>query len=159
MTYKDKERQRELERQRYQAKKEQKDAQHRQYVQENRERVNALRRKSYQNNKEKEKVRMHKQYQDNPAYFNDRNVMKRQELREFLQQQKQGRACIRCGNSDCRVLDFHHLDKDEKDGGLGQAVARNWSKERILREIAKCEVLCANCHRILHWEERNRCLL
>jgi len=77
-----------------------------------------------------------------------------QELREFLQQQKIGLACKRCGNSDFRVLDFHHLDKDGKEGSLGKAVSENWSKKRILQEIAKCEVLCANCHRILHWEER-----
>jgi predicted HNH restriction endonuclease len=29
------------------------------------------------------------------------------------------------------------------------------SKEKILLEISKCKVLCANCHRILHWKERN----
>jgi uncharacterized Rmd1/YagE family protein len=155
VAYKDKEKRREYDKRRYQANKEQRDAQHQQYCVENRERVNAIRRKSYQTNIEQEKARMYKQYQDNPGYFNDRNAVRRQELREFLQEQKMGRVCARCGNSDFRVLDFHHLDRDGKEGGLSQAVAKNWGKERILREIDKCEVLCANCHRILHWEERN----
>lgn len=108
----------------------------------------------YQEHIEEAAIRNHEQYAKNPAYFNDRSTQRRQELREFLQQQKMGRSCMRCGNSDSRVLDFHHLERTGKEGRLSQAVAKNWSKERIVREIAKCETLCANCHRILHWEER-----
>ena len=111
-------------------------------------------RQYYASHSEESKMRSRKRYETYPAYYNERNTTRRQELRNFIQQQKIGKSCMRCGNADFRVLDFHHLDKDEKDSGLGQAVSKNWGKERILREIAKCQVLCANCHRIFHWEER-----
>jgi hypothetical protein len=93
-------------------------------------------------------------YQDNPTYFRDAKRKRGQEIKAFVQQQKVGLSCKRCGISDARVLDFHHLDKSSKDRGLSYAYSQGWSNERIVREIAKCEVLCANCHRILHWEER-----
>jgi hypothetical protein len=44
--------------------------------------------------------------------------------------------CADCGQSHPATLDFHHLDP---------------AKE----EIAKCVVLCANCHRIRHWNEKH----
>jgi hypothetical protein len=94
-------------------------------------------------------------YRENAAYFKDNARRRAHEIRDFIRQQKEGLSCKRCGNTDIRVLDFHHLDKDGKDGGLSYAKSKGWSKERILREIAKCEVLCANCHRIVHWEEWN----
>jgi hypothetical protein len=100
------------------------------------------------------KERARQQYRDNPAYINDRTTERRKMLRDLIQQQKVGRVCMRCGISDPRVLDFHHADKNGKDGGIASAVGKNWGVKRILDEIAKCEVLCANCHRILHWEER-----
>jgi hypothetical protein len=61
--------------------------------------------------------------------------------------------CVDCGNTDSRVLDFHHL----RDKIKAVAVMRTagWSKKRILAEIKKCIVLCANCHRIRHWKEYN----
>jgi hypothetical protein len=62
-------------------------------------------------------------------------------------------ACIRCGESHIACLDFHHKDPSEKEFGLGFMLSLNKNKEQILAEIAKCEVLCSNCHRKLHWEE------
>jgi hypothetical protein len=115
----------------------------------------------YQLNHDVRRAQMREYMQTHPrapqptVYFADKNAERRQKLRAFLQAQKVGKACRCCGLTDWRVLDFHHLEPDDKEGDLARAVRRNWSKERILREIAKCEVLCANCHRILHWEERN----
>jgi hypothetical protein len=109
----------------------------------------------YRKNPEPAKARARKQHTNDPDYINTRNTDRRQRIRDFVQQQKVGLVCIQCGIADVRVLDFHHLDKNGKEGSIGKAAALNWSEDRILKEIAKCEVLCSNCHRILHWEERN----
>jgi hypothetical protein len=63
--------------------------------------------------------------------------------------------CERCGIADYRVLDFHHLDPEQKDIEVSNLVARAASKQKIFSEIEKCKCLCANCHRIVHWEEKN----
>jgi hypothetical protein len=79
---------------------------------------------------------------------------RRDQMRAFLLQQKMGKACVRCGNDDYRVLDFHHREPDSKVDGVAKAIKRNWSRAMIMEEIAKCDVLCANCHRIQQWELR-----
>jgi hypothetical protein len=97
----------------------------------------------------------HKQwYQENAAKAKARARKREQEIREFIRQQKAGLSCSRCGIADIRVLDFHHTNKDEKEISLARVSYQGWSKERILQEKAKCGVLCANCHRILHWEDK-----
>jgi hypothetical protein len=50
------------------------------------------------------------------------------------------------------VLDFDHLG--EKSYNVSDAIARVLSWARIELEIAKCEVVCANCHRIRTHERR-----
>lgn len=62
-------------------------------------------------------------------------------------------GCIRCGEKHPSCLDFHHrAGKVDKLGNLG--TIRRFSVERILAEITKCDVLCANCHRKYHYDER-----
>ena len=51
------------------------------------------------------------------------------------------------------MLDFHHKDPSIKDGTIAQMLI-NSSKEKLLQVINKCDVLCANCHRDLHYQER-----
>ena len=52
--------------------------------------------------------------------------------------------CVDCGETDPVVLEFDHLR--DKEFEVTQALAdRRWS--RILEEIEKCDVVCANCHR------------
>lgn len=58
--------------------------------------------------------------------------------------------CISCGEDHPAVLDFHHTNPDEKES----AVSRLQSRRKIIEESKKCIVLCSNCHRKLHWEER-----
>lgn len=61
-------------------------------------------------------------------------------------------GCKLCGEKDQACLDFHHRDPLEKDGHIGQF--RHFGMKRLKAEIAKCDVLCANCHRKYHRDER-----
>lgn len=60
---------------------------------------------------------------------------------------KRGKSCVRCGESDPRCLDWHHLDPNDKLDSISTMISKHLSKKRILAEIAKCILLCANCHR------------
>lgn len=79
----------------------------------------------------------------------------RKERREWLQEIKKTLKCGRCGIDDYRVLDLHHRDPSQKDTEVANLAQMGRSKEVILAEIAKCQCLCSNCHRIVHWEEKN----
>ena len=72
------------------------------------------------------------------------------------------RGCADCSTKDLRVLEFDHRDPAEKTGGISHLLARGCSWETIQKEIEKCDVVCANCHRIRTYEQfpsyRTRCL-
>lgn len=53
--------------------------------------------------------------------------------------------CVDCGESDPEVLEFDHLHDKKHDVTTMVASGHLWSS--IEREIAKCEIRCANCHR------------
>jgi len=56
--------------------------------------------------------------------------------------------CTDCGQTFPRVcMDFDHV-RGEKLGNVGTMVSHGWSRQKIMDEIAKCELVCANCHRI-----------
>ena len=62
-----------------------------------------------------------------------------------------GNKCQICNyNKSTNALEFHHLDPNEKDFSLGsiRANPKNW--KNIVEELAKCILLCANCHREVH---------
>lgn len=60
--------------------------------------------------------------------------------------------CTQCGEDHPAVLDFHHTDPSIKETHPSNM---RHSKARFLKEIEKCVVLCSNCHRKLHWDERH----
>ena len=74
---------------------------------------------------------------------------RRRRIRQMAIQYKGGRCNI-CGYQRCvEALEFHHLDASEKDFGVSdKGYARSW--ERVRRELDKCVMLCANCHREVH---------
>jgi len=55
--------------------------------------------------------------------------------------------CVDCGEKDILVLEFDHRDRKEKEIDICQTVRHGYSIDRIKKEILKCEVRCANCHR------------
>jgi hypothetical protein len=63
-----------------------------------------------------------------------------------------GGKCYDCGGIfPSQVYDFHHLDPSVKEHNIGDIVRRK-SFETIEKELTKCVLLCANCHRIRHFE-------
>lgn len=77
------------------------------------------------------------------------------------------RGCSRCGEDHPAVLDLHHRDpntkhaclrkQQQRDGYRKGSSGRGWgymSFSALEAELAKCEVLCSNCHRKETWEAR-----
>ena len=75
-----------------------------------------------------------------------RNVRVRRENRIKLIRYLQQHPCIDCGESDVVVLDFDHV-RGKKRHDVTRMAALCYSWEVILKEITKCEIRCANCHR------------
>jgi len=67
-----------------------------------------------------------------------------------IQKIKSVHGCMKCGIKDHRVLDFHHRDHTTKNFPLGWAACRSW--KNIIKEIEKCDLLCRNCHAVLHFK-------
>jgi len=60
-----------------------------------------------------------------------------------------GSTCHGCGRDGAPSLfEFHHWSAVEKDFGVSDGVPRTWA--RTVAELAKCVMLCANCHREVH---------
>lgn len=58
------------------------------------------------------------------------------------------------------VMEWDHLPEYTKSIMLSEAVKRRWARTSILKEIAKCELVCPNCHRYRTWSRNpNRIML
>lgn len=70
-------------------------------------------------------------------------------LRNYVNNLKKQSGCMRCGyNSYVGALDFNHLNPLEKVADISQMLTNSrYTRDEILAEIAKCEILCATCHR------------
>jgi hypothetical protein len=62
-------------------------------------------------------------------------------------------SCSRCGENHPACIQFHHDDPTKKTLSISDAIQRRWSTKRLATEIAKCTVICANCHFKLHADE------
>jgi len=78
---------------------------------------------------------------------------RRQENKQWFVNYKKTLKCENCPEDRYYCLVFHHRNPEEKKRGIADMVRTRFSKETILKETAKCQVLCANCHRELHWKE------
>lgn len=102
---------------------------------------------------------LHKQenaeyYSANKDYHRRRNMARKESVQEFVKNYKETHPCVDCGNFyPACVMDFDHLPEFEKTKGIA-IMARNTTLPRLLEEIAKCELVCSNCHRIRTWITR-----
>lgn len=87
-----------------------------------------------------------KHYLDNKDYYVDRAKEWKEKERVRFYSWLKTQHCLDCGNSDFRVLDFDHIN-DDKSFNIAEKVG-NVTLETLMIEINKCEIVCANCHRI-----------
>ena len=81
----------------------------------------------------------------------DRVKKRREKIKQELIQYKGGK-CEICGYDKCSAaLDFHHLEPSEKDFGISSSSVLSF--DRLKKEVDKCILVCANCHRELHFKE------
>jgi hypothetical protein len=71
----------------------------------------------------------------------------REVLRDRLAMYLLEHPCLDCGEDDIRCLEFDHLDPSTKVADISLMIMDAWPWDRILAEIEKCVVRCANCHR------------
>ena len=78
-------------------------------------------------------------------------TQKRREKIKVMAIAYKGGKCQCCGYDKCsQALEFHHVDPTQKDFGLGaKGYTRSWEKNK--EELDKCVMVCANCHREIHY--------
>lgn len=89
-----------------------------------------------------------KWYRENKDRQIRRQNDRKRELVDWAREHKT--VCNRCGFDNPIALVFHHSDPSLKEISVSKAISNGWGKDRIIKEIAKCEVVCANCHAIEH---------
>jgi hypothetical protein len=82
----------------------------------------------------------------NAENVNEKRLRNRQWINEYLS----NNSCIDCGFSVVCALDFDHV-RGEKKFTIARMKETSYSIARLQEEIDKCEVRCANCHRIRHY--------
>jgi len=97
----------------------------------------------------REQSRQH--YENNKEYYSDRNKKYREKIDNEWNEFKNGLKCCRCGESHIACIVFHHKDPCEKEYTIANK-SKRYRLEYIKKELEKCEILCANCHRKEHWE-------
>ena len=111
------------------------------WVDANREKLNA-------------KVRQYraKRYKDEGRWRDE--GPKAVDLKAYLVEVK-SKPCQDCGGTfpTC-CMDFDHREGEKKTGNVGSMFAHHYAKETIAAEIAKCDIVCANCHRIRTQQRR-----
>jgi len=76
--------------------------------------------------------------------------------RKWIIDYKRTLECVRCGENHPATLTFHHKNGSEKSFEIANAIRFGVSLKRLIAEIEKCEVLCANCHAKEHWRDLNK---
>lgn len=107
------------------------------------------------------KVRLERQreysrrwYESNKSRAMATVMRRKREQKQRWEAYRADKACAHCGFSHPAVIDFHHVIRENKQS-INDLVSKYHKVDAAIREAEeKCIPLCANCHRILHWQER-----
>ena len=103
--------------------------------------------------KEYHKKRGAQWYQENKELTKERNTQVKKLAKQEWLDYKATLSCVRCGETHPATFDFHHVNPKDKVKSVNEWV-KNRNYKEAHEEIKKCIVLCANCHRIHHYNEK-----
>lgn len=103
-------------------------------------------------NKEDQKVSSDSWYQRNKEKHKINTAKHKKENRLKWSKYKASLSCTQCGVSHPALIDFHHVIRDNTKRSVNRLVGEG-RFTAAMEEIKKCIPLCANCHRLLHWNE------
>ena len=83
-----------------------------------------------------------------------RDKRKRIELRKWFVEYKSHLKCEVCNENHPATIEFHHKNPRTKHLEISVMVssAPKFSREKIIKEMNKCKIICSNCHKKLHWK-------
>ena len=81
-------------------------------------------------------------------------VEQKRKIYKWVDEHKSSHGCNRCGVKDERCLQLHHRDSSTKKHSVATLIGKGYIFRTVKEEVEKCEVLCANCHSIHHYEDR-----
>ena len=84
-------------------------------------------------------------YKSNAKRYAKKREQYRDKQRKIFYEYMSTKRCMSCGISDIRVLEFDH--RSDKKFNISDKVG-SMNFEKLVEEIEKCDILCANCHRI-----------
>lgn len=101
-------------------------------------------------NKEDQRAASRKHYVANKEKINKRSAASRQAMRDHVNKLKESSPCTDCGQDyPYYVMQYDHINSDKVAGVA--TLLRTSTLAKALEEIAKCELVCANCHAIRTW--------
>jgi membrane-associated HD superfamily phosphohydrolase len=123
---------------------------------ENREHFKEMQKK-YRDNLDKERIDRNNEYlrewrREKPEKVKESNIYHRDRYRKMFDynisiiMNEKGGCCNKCGLSDVRVLEFDHINREEKKFVIGRW--HHLSIETLREETDKTQLLCTNCHRL-----------
>jgi len=105
-------------------------------------------------NPDDERAYQRSHYQRNKELYKRRALASREQQRRkhrlFIRQYLESHPCADCGNADIRVLQFDHVERGPDNRRISSLIGTH---KKLLAEIERCEVRCANCHMIRTGEQ------
>jgi len=95
-------------------------------------------------------------YRNNKDSEQERIYIRKKEIRKWFNEYRASLSCSKCGESHPACIVFHHRNPKEKDMEVSKMASGGWSKIRVKNEVSKCDTLCSNCHKKLHWKLNER---
>lgn len=94
-------------------------------------------------------IRCYKYHKAHDAYYPHKGDWLYLRKRHWLRKYQSYVGCNSCGVKNPLVLEFDHIDPENKSGNiLCNKFIKAVSTQELVDEVRKCQVLCANCHKI-----------